>query len=386
MKVLVFIKYYLPGFKAGGPLKSIQGLVDYLGEDVEFSILAGDRDFEDTERYPGIETNCWTQLGNSRVCYVDRVNYSSLKRLLSAEQWDLIYLQSFFDPTYTLKPLLWWQLGWLKAKKVLVATRGEFSAGAIKIRAGKKRAFLNLVRWLPLYKNVYWQASAAEEKQDILREIPNLAPEKRIFVACDVPPKPLPEALESNSNRATEQGPLRIIFISRITPKKNLEYALQVLAEVPFAVEFNIYGPIDHDAYWEGCQKLMAALPPHIRANYCGSIPPNEVVQAFASHDVFLFPTSGENFGHVTFEALQSGCSVVISDQTPWQDLDESHVGSVLPLSDKQAFVDALVRLNEETPEQRVERRRRCRRYAEEFMNNGVVLDQNRRMFEAMKI
>lgn len=31
-----------------------------------------------------------------------------------------------------------------------------------------------------------------------------------------------------------------------------------------------------------------------------------------------LFPTEGENFGHVTAEALSVGCPVVCADTTPW--------------------------------------------------------------------
>jgi hypothetical protein len=41
-----------------------------------------------------------------------------------------------------------------------------------------------------------------------------------------------------------------------------------------------------------------------------------------AEYDLFLFPTLGENYGHVISEALASGCPVVISDQTPWRNLE----------------------------------------------------------------
>lgn len=37
-----------------------------------------------------------------------------------------------------------------------------------------------------------------------------------------------------------------------------------------------------------------------------------EVVETFSQYDVFLFPTKGENYGHVIFEALAGGCMTSI--------------------------------------------------------------------------
>ena len=60
--------------------------------------------------------------------------------------------------------------------------------------------------------------------------------------------------------------------------------------------------------------------------------------------DLFLFPTVGENYGHVIQEALSAGCVALISDQTPWQDLEQSGVGAAIPLDQPQRFVDWLRR------------------------------------------
>ena len=59
-------------------------------------------------------------------------------------------------------------------------------------------------------------------------------------------------------------------------------------------------------------------------------------------HHLFFLPTLGENFGHVIHEAVQAGCVLLLSDQTPWLDLSENQVGWALPLSSKQEFVEAL--------------------------------------------
>ena len=52
-------------------------------------------------------------------------------------------------------------------------------------------------------------------------------------------------------------------------------------------------------------------------------------------YDVMLLPTLGENFGHAIIEALDAGLPVVISDRTPWRNLEQAGVGADLPLEDE---------------------------------------------------
>ena len=52
-----------------------------------------------------------------------------------------------------------------------------------------------------------------------------------------------------------------------------------------------------------------------------------KVIETFSKYDVFLFPTKGENYGHVIFEALAGGCIPIISDQTPWNDIEQAGCG-----------------------------------------------------------
>ena len=84
-------------------------------------------------------------------------------------------------------------------------------------------------------------------------------------------------------------------------------------------------------AYWEKCQRIIDDLPENIQVKYNGTIGHEKVVREMASHDLFFLPTLGENFGHVIFEALAAGCPILISDQTPWRNLEKRlrRMGSV---------------------------------------------------------
>ena len=98
-------------------------------------------------------------------------------------------------------------------------------------------------------------------------------------------------------------------------------------------ITFNIFGPLEDMAYWEKCRRIIEKLPANIQGHYQGILDHDEVIRVMAMHDLFFLPTHGENFGHVIVEALAAGCPILISDQTPWRDLEKEGVGWDLPLS-----------------------------------------------------
>lgn len=118
---------------------------------------------------------------------------------------------------------------------------------------------------------------------------------------------------------SAREGAIKIVFISRIAPIKNLHFLLLVLIRIKSPISLNIYGPIEDQNYWRSCRKLMASLPANITASYEGTLASSDTVGTFAEHDLFAFPSLGESFGHVIFESLCAGTPVVTSDCTPWK-------------------------------------------------------------------
>ena len=68
--ILVFCDYYLPGYKAGGPLRTISNMVDILGDEIHFKIVTRDRDSGDNKPYKDIILNQWLKVGNADVLYL----------------------------------------------------------------------------------------------------------------------------------------------------------------------------------------------------------------------------------------------------------------------------------------------------------------------------
>ena len=69
-KILVFVARYLPGYKSGGPIRSISNLVESLGGEFDFYVVTSDRDAGEDRPYPSIRRSSWTEVGNARVLYL----------------------------------------------------------------------------------------------------------------------------------------------------------------------------------------------------------------------------------------------------------------------------------------------------------------------------
>ena len=374
--ILCFISFYLPGYRSGGPVRTIANFVDQLGEEFDIRIVCRDRDMSDTEPYSNVAVNAWNTLGKAQVFYASEkmVNLIGIRRLLRETPHDVLYLNSFFSFRFSILPLLvrWLRLAPLKT--CVIAPRGEFSQAALTIKARKKCLFLLLTKGLWIYRGLHWQASSEFELADIRRELGGLV--KKISIAPDLPP-----ALDSIYDEASSQraGPLRIIFLSRISPMKNLDFLLLVLAKVTADVELAIYGPREDATYWKQCQRLLEQLPKNISVSVHDQVPHERVRSIFAEYDLFAFPTRGENFGHVILESLSAGTPVLLSDQTPW--LPRSQNGLEVLKLEEGLWVARLNEWAKYSDDLLLEKRHAAFAYARDYLSTSQSLAQNRKLF-----
>lgn len=375
-KILVIVPYYLPGHKAGGPIRSISNLVYYLKDEFDFYIITKDRDLGDVNSYEDIKVNDWNKVKGAKVFYLTpESRLKNMKKAINSIDYDLIYLNSFFSFDYTIYPLLLKKLKIIKNKPVIVAPRGEFSEGAIKIKNKKKKIFIKLAKIFSLYKNVLWQASSSYESKDIRREFKKNV---KTYEAINLPSVPkINNLIKSNK----KSGEIKIIFLSRISSKKNLHGALKMLDKLEGDIRFNIYGPVSDQKYWNKCEKIIADLSNNVKVEYKGSIEHKEVQKEMSKHDLFLFPTFGENYGHVIIESLMSGCPVLISNSTPWQDLQENNAGWNLSLEKENEFRDKIQKCIYMNNEEINKLKKDTFNYGREIIEDNVALKQNKELF-----
>ena len=341
--ILIFIASYLPGFKIGGPLQSILNLTDHLGDKFNFRIVCSDRDLGDSTPYENIQTNKWIPIKNSFVLYIppDHLNIKYISKILKETPHDILYLNSFFNFKFSIIPLLARKLNSSLNSRILIAPRGEFSHGALSLKKIKKKLFISISYLIGIHRNLTWQASSEYEKLDILSAVKSMALDIRIAPN-------LPRCSEKFLDSYTREpgAPLKVVFLSRISPKKNLLFACEILSKVKTNIEFYIHGPIEDKNYWLQCLELLKKLPSNVIFEYKGPVSSEDVLSTLVKYDLFFLPTLGENYGHVIAEAFLAGLPVLISDQTPWRDLKELGVGLDLPLNKKDSFVEYIEKLS----------------------------------------
>ncbi len=340
-RIMTIAEYYLPGYLAGGPVRTLANMAERLSDQHRFYIVARDRDQGAGAAYPDVRYGRWQTVGAARVRYLRPEDEAPwrLVRIVRSMQYDVLYLNSFVA-SIDIKVMLARRFGWLPRTPLVIAPRGEFNAQALAIKAGKKRTWLLLARLLGAWRDAVFQASSEHEAADIRT---HLGPAVRVHVAMDLPPQPAPR---SAPPPAKEPGRLRIVFLSRLARMKNLDGALRLLHDAPAGtIDFDIYGPQEDPCYWRECAELMADLPPHVTATYRGAVAGDSVGTVLSKYHVLLLPTHGENYGHVIAEALQAGCPVLISDRTPWRHLATAGVGADLPLAGPGPWLAELRRL-----------------------------------------
>lgn len=378
-RIVVFVQRYLPGYRAGGPIRTLSNMVERLGDDFEFSVVTLDRDLGDSVPYPDVPTEQWIQVGKARVYYVRRGSFSlrDVARIVKEADPDCIYLNGFLDPVFTQRVLWARRFGLLKRVRVVLAPRGEFSAGALAIKSLKKNIYFSFVRLAGICDGLVWQASSVLERDDILKRL-DFVKVRDVLIARNLAPPPRVEVKALGGRKSSA---LQVAFLGRISPMKNLDFALRVLAGVSVPVHFAVYGPMESVSYWKDCQEIIRSLPTNVEVSVKGRIAPEAVVEVLSEHDLFLFPTRGENYGHVIHEALAAGLPVLISDRTPWTSVQAEGVGWAFPLDAPKKFTEKIEEVALWGDDAFLEARERARGFAARVAGDEDVVEQNRSLF-----
>jgi glycosyltransferase involved in cell wall biosynthesis len=286
------------------------------------------------------------------------LSLSGVRSLLTQIPYDILYLNGVFAKRFSIYPMSLRKLGLIPQRPVVIASRGELSAGALALKSHKKRLFLSIAKLTGLYEQplVTWQASTADEEADIRRvaidRLGRSSVRTRIASNLAVGPRSIAEdpawavggSAISPGHHMKKPGHLNLIFVARISPMKNLVGLLAALKSVRGDVRLTVHGPLEDRLYWQLCLKAIQELPAHVEVAYGGPLEHTEVTATIARHQLFALPTFGENFGHVIAEALLAGCPVLTTDATPWAEIQTSGAGTIVSATDTPGIAAALQR------------------------------------------
>lgn len=131
-----------------------------------------------------------------------------------------------------------------------------------------------------------------------------------------------------------------VAFVSRLVWEKNLELFAEVVKKL-IKNNGNTRAMVVGDG--PAASEMKKLLP---EAVYTGFLEGEELSRAYASSDLFFFPSDTETFGNVTLEAMASGLPCVVADAAGSKSLVEhGKNGFLAPVENNDEFYDYVKRL-----------------------------------------
>ena len=315
MIVFITIPWFLPAYRAGGPIQSVANLIENFTVDIEYRIFCADEDLNG-EPLTGIVKNEWTNYNTyTQVWYAEKDNLSDVVcKEIAYIKPDLLYIVGLFSWHFNIVPMLF-----CKANRKIISVRGMLHPGALSQKHIKKRLFLTGLKFLGLASKNIFHATDEIEAHFIknvfgVNTTTLVAGNFAKNIAAQLP-------LEKTA------GYLVLITIALISPMKNHLMVLEALKECSANIKYNIYGAVKDETYWQKCKAVIAELPTNITVQYHGEIAPDFVAEVLAHQHVFIMPSKSENFGHAIAESLSAEKPVITSNNTPWNNLELNNAG-----------------------------------------------------------
>ncbi|HET6361466.1 MAG TPA: glycosyltransferase [Gemmatimonadota bacterium] len=200
----------------------------------------------------------------------------------------------------------------------IVSPRGMLSEWALAYKYRKKR-----IAW-----RMYQRRDL--ESADALHACSDMEADEIRAAGIGVPIAVIPNGVDLpplSRKPPTRTKLRRFLFLSRIHPKKGLDVLVEAWGQVRLSGwELVIAGPNEGGHRGE-IERRARALGPGSAISILDAVSDAEKWDLYRSADVFVLPTSSENFGVVVAEALASGVPVITTRAAPWAVLSECECG-----------------------------------------------------------
>ncbi|MGB4840572.1 MAG: glycosyltransferase [Saprospiraceae bacterium] len=346
-----------------------------MSSSYDIYVFTTDRDYKENRPYNGVLCNVWINNNNIYSIHYtspDKQNYRKIKSIIADIHPDFIYINSMFSFQFAILPLIILRRSKFTGKIVL-APRGMLKPSALNYKSYKKTIFLHLFKLLGFSDMVTFQATDHNECVDIKATFGN---RPSIDLISNIPYfSPETSTLEKKEGQCT------MAFVGRIHPIKGLMYLLNALESVKGFVYLTIYGLIEDESYYDACKKKIDTFNSNIKVSFEENISFVELQSDLLNSHFFVLPTQGENFGHAIFEAMSAGLPVLISDQTPWKDLEQRKIGWDIPLEESDRFKEILGAMVKMDHNEYTLWSSNAKKFAFDYFNKSDIKSQYQKLF-----
>jgi len=140
------------------------------------------------------------------------------------------------------------------------------------------------------------------------------------------------------------KGPV-LLYVGRVSKEKDLNLLTEIMPDLRKKVGAFTLALVGEGPYRAELQKLLP------EAIFTGILNGRELGVAYASADLFVFPSTTDTYGNVVVEAMAAGLPVAVSDVGgPRELVKTSQMGRVLPARDASAWVTGLAQMLSQLP------------------------------------
>lgn len=231
---------------------------------------------------------------------------------LKTFQPDIIHVHALWDPLVHTAI----KLGHKYNIPLIHSPHGMLTPWALSNKATKKKIAWNLYQKNDLKKINRFHVTCEEEKKDLIRLGIN-APISIIPLGIDI----------QDYDLSTKKESKKILFISRIHPKKGLINLVEAWHKIQKeGWKILICGP-DDDNHEQEVKQKIEELGLNDFFEFKGPVTGSEKNNLFKECDLFILPTHSENFGIVVLEALSFGMPVITTKGSPWESINQYNAG-----------------------------------------------------------
>jgi glycosyltransferase involved in cell wall biosynthesis len=367
---LIYFSYF-PAQHAIGPATAIRNLARQFQTQYEVSIIALNFDYSLRKKIFSVKLH-EVRDGAIRIIYLPK-SILGLKRLFQEIKEDktCIVVNCMFDQVLAIPAIIYARI---RRQTIVHVPHGIFLPAVFKHKNLKKRIFCYFFDVFGLGKSVVHIATSQREAKDIRNAL------KRPAIVQISNLNALSEEIQP---RSKPPDSLNICFIGRIAKQKNLLGALEILQHANLNCTMDVFGIEEDAAYVARCKTLIATFPASINVSFQGFTPQDVLLRRIASYDLLFAPTLDENYGYSIIESMGAGVPVLISDRTPWRDLEKFKAGWVVELENWIKFSEIL-NLAYHSGEEWANYRSGARNYAHAHTMQTGAPERYKMLFEAI--